>query len=181
MVNASAHLLATKEDDADSESREEDASIDSCVRDVGQKWWNRQSARRKAKPTAAAIDPFWVKYTSGFAKGIQVADHPSRSSLDPTMWNKNYVKVRRLLAICIVSCRCLREGCCSLLAARSDASRLLCAATASPLRTTRALRSPPPGHGHRLTRIAFHSPVFAPPAVELHCRHAQRGPLLVRG
>jgi hypothetical protein len=75
----------------------------------------------------------------------------------------------------------LREGCCSLLAARSDASRLLCAATASPLRTTRALRSPPPRHGHRLTRIAFHSPVFAPPAVELHCRHAQRGPLLVRG
>ena len=125
MVNASAHLLATKEDDADSESREEDASIDSCVRDVGQKWWNRQSARRKAKPTAAAIDPFWVKYTSGLAKEQYV----KVGALDPTMWNKVAVKVRLI----------------SILTAMYPPVSALPRASRSPSST--------PGHIHRLTRF----------------------------
>ena len=96
---ASAFKLSIAEDSGKEESREEDSSIDSCVRDVGLKWWARQSERRKAKPTAAAVDPFWVKYTSGFAKEqhskVATNDHQTgRSGLDPTMWNKIAVKVR---------------------------------------------------------------------------------------
>ena len=79
--------------------------------EVGLKWWNRQSERRKAKDTAPACDPFWIKWTSEFSKE-QLNKHgvdniQGRSGSDPTMWNRERVAVRN--SACLATYRRARR------------------------------------------------------------------------